>query len=53
MKDAKQLEKLANQNRKHIVEMVYRAGVVHVGGAHSVIDIITPIYENQVDFREN
>lgn len=52
MKDAKQLEKLANQNRKHIVEMVYRAGVGHVGGALSVIDILTAIYENEVDFRE-
>lgn len=39
MKDAKQLELIANRNRKRIVEMVYRAGVGHVGGALSVINL--------------
>lgn len=52
MKDAKQLELIANRNRKRIVEMVYRAGVGHVGGALSVIDLLTAIYENEVDFDE-
>ncbi len=50
MKDAKQLKMTANRNRKRIVEMVYRAGVGHVGGALSVIDLLTAIYENEVDF---
>lgn len=50
MKDAGQLKLIANQNRKRIVEMVYRAGVGHVGGALSVIDMLTAIYENEVDF---
>jgi len=52
MKDAKQLKLIANRNRKRIVEMVYRAGVGHVGGALSVIDLLTAIYENEVDFNE-
>ncbi len=52
MKDAKQLKLLANRNRRRIVEMVYRAGVGHVGGALSVIDLLTAIYENEVDFKE-
>lgn len=52
MKEAKQLRLIANRNRKRIVEMVYRAGVGHVGGALSVIDLLTAIYENEVDFNE-
>lgn len=52
MKEAKQLELIANHNRKRIIEMVYRAGVGHVGGALSVIDLLTAIYENEVDFNE-
>ena len=52
MKEAKQLKLIANRNRKRIVEMVYRAGVGHVGGALSVIDLLTAIYENEVDFSE-
>ena len=53
MKDAGQLKLIANRNRKRIVEMVYRAGVGHVGGALSVIDLLTAIYENEVDFGES
>lgn len=53
MKEAKQLMLIANRNRKRIVEMVYRAGVGHVGGALSVIDLLTAIYENEVDFKES
>lgn len=53
MKDAEQLRLIANRNRKRIVEMVYRAGVGHVGGALSVIDLLTAIYENEVDFSES
>lgn len=53
MKDAKQLKLIANRNRKRIIEMVYRAGVGHVGGALSATDLLTAIYENEVDFKEN
>lgn len=52
MTDIKQLKLMANRNRKRIVEMVYRAGVGHVGGALSVIDLLTAIYELEVDFNE-
>ena len=52
MMDIKQLKLTANRNRKRIVEMVYQAGVGHVGGALSVIDLLTAIYELEVDFNE-
>lgn len=52
MTDLKQLKLTANRNRKRIVEMVYRAGVGHVGGALSAIDLLTAIYEREVDFGE-
>lgn len=52
MTDIKQLRLTANRNRKRIVEMVYQAGVGHVGGALSVIDLLTAIYELEVDFNE-
>lgn len=52
MTDIKQLKLTANSNRKRIVEMVYQAGVGHVGGALSVIDLLTAIYELEVDFNE-
>ena len=52
MTDIKQLKLTANRNRKRIVEMVYQAGVGHVGGALSVIDLLTAIYELEVVFNE-
>lgn len=52
MTDIKQLKMTANRNRKRIIEMVYRAGVGHVGGALSVIDLLTAIYEREVDFSQ-
>ena len=52
MTDIKQLKLTANRNRKRIVEMVYQAGVGHVGGTLSVIDLLTAIYELEVDFNE-
>ena len=51
MKTIRELEKTALENRKRIVEMVYQAGVGHVGGALSVIDLLTAIYETDVDFN--
>lgn len=51
MIDIKQLERLANENRKKIVQMIYDAKAGHPGGSLSVIDMITAIYEMDVDFN--
>ena len=50
MEKNRNLKYVANENRRRIVEMVYRANVGHVGGALSIIDVLTAIYENDVDF---
>ena len=44
MKEIKELELLANQNRRRIIDMVYQAGVGHVGGALSII-VVYQIYK--------
>ena len=49
--DIKHLELLANENRKRIVQMIYKAKAGHPGGSLSVIDILTAIYEMDVDFN--
>lgn len=51
MIDIKQLELLANENRKRIVQMIYEAKAGHPGGSLSVIDMLTAIYEMDVDFN--
>lgn len=51
MIDIKQLELLANENRKKIVQMIYEAKAGHPGGSLSVIDMLTAIYEMDVDFN--
>lgn len=48
--DSKQLRLIANDNRRRIVEMVHAVNVGHIGGSLSVIDMLTAIYETQVDF---
>lgn len=50
--NVKELKQIANQNRKYIIDMVYQAGVGHVGGALSIIDLLTAIYETDVDFKD-
>lgn len=45
-----ELARIANTNRKRAVEMVYQAGVGHIGGSLSVMDMLTAIYETDVDF---
>lgn len=50
MINKKELKLLINENRKKIVLMVYQSGVGHVGGALSINDILTCIYETDVDF---
>jgi transketolase len=44
------LKEKAEKNRKKILEMVYRANAGHPGGSLSIIDILTVIYANEVDF---
>ena len=51
MDEIKHLEELANESRKRIIEMVYRAKAGHPGGSLSVIDMLTAIYEKYVDFN--
>ena len=51
MIDIKQLELLANENRKKIVKMIHEAKAGHPGGSLSVIDILTAIYEMDVDLN--
>jgi len=51
MIDIKNLKKIANENRKRIVKMVYEANAGHPGGSLSIIDVLTAIYEIDVDFK--
>lgn len=49
MTDIKSLEKLANENRKRIIDLVYLGKSGHPGGSLSIIDMLTAIYELDVD----
>lgn len=51
MISTKELELLANENRKRIVQMIYKAKAGHPGGSLSVIDMLTAIYEMDVDLK--
>lgn len=54
MSDIRKLEARANQARQYIVQMIHEAGSGHPGGSLSCTDILTCIYENEVDFsKEN
>lgn len=48
--DIAKLKKLANENRKRIIKMIHEAKAGHPGGSLSVIDILTVIYEIDVNF---
>ena len=50
MIDIENLKRLANENRKRIVIMIHDAKAGHPGGSLSVIDMLTAIYEMDVDF---
>ena len=52
MIDIEKLKKLSNQNRKRIIKMIYEGKAGHPGGSLSVIDMLTVIYEMDVDFNE-
>ena len=47
-----QLKQLANENRKRIINMIYKAKSGHEGGSLSIIDMLTAIYELDVNFNE-
>ena len=42
--DASWLQRMANELRIEILQMVVRAGNGHIGGAYSVIDVLTALY---------
>ena len=50
MIDINKLEELAKENRKRIIKMIYEAKAGHPGGSLSVIDMLTAIYELDVNF---
>lgn len=45
MEDIKNLEKIANNVRRKIVDMIYSAGSGHPGGSLSCADILTVVYK--------
>lgn len=49
MTQEQQLSILAMENRERIIDMIYRAKAGHPGGSLSIIDILTAIYELDVD----
>ena len=51
MIDIKNLKRLANENRKKIINLVYLGKSGHPGGALSIIDMLTAIYELDVDLN--
>ncbi len=53
MSDVSRLKTVALRNRRRIVEMVHAAGVGHIGGSLSVIDVLTAIYEEDVRLDES
>lgn len=51
MIDINDLKKLANENRKRIIDLVYFGKSGHPGGSLSIIDVLTAIYELDVDLN--
>lgn len=52
MDNVEKIERLANENRKRIVNSIYKSGAGHIGGALSMIDFLTTIYEMDVDLTK-
>ena len=52
MIDIEHLKYVANANRKRIINMIYEAKSGHEGGSLSIIDMLTAIYEIDVNFAE-
>lgn len=53
MTNIEKLKELANENRKRIIRMIYEGKAGHPGGSLSVIDMLTAIYELDVDLNSN
>lgn len=53
MKNKTDIAKLAMDNRKRIIDMIYYAKAGHPGGSLSIIDLLTAVYELDVDFSTN
>ncbi|MFV0381651.1 MAG: transketolase [Breznakia sp.] len=53
MKKTEDIEQLAKENRKRIVKMIHESGMGHPGGALSMIDMLSAVYEMEVDFKQN
>lgn len=51
MCDPARIQALANRNRRAIVDMIHTANAGHPGGSLSVIDVLTAIYETDVDLH--
>lgn len=49
--DNRTLALLAQDNRQRIIDMIYRAKAGHPGGSLSMIDVLTAIYELDVDLH--
>lgn len=48
----KELQLKSNQNRRKIVDLVYHGKAGHPGGALSIIDVMTAIYELDIDLTQ-
>ena len=49
--DEKELQKISNEIRKNILNMVYEAGSGHIGGSLSATEILTVLYFNQMNIN--
>ena len=53
VENVKELENIAKEIRKGIIEQIYNAKSGHPGGALSCADILTVLYFNQMNINEN
>lgn len=52
MRSVAEYTKMANENRRRIIDMIYQAKAGHPGGSLSIIDILTVLYDMDVDLKE-
>lgn len=53
MPDFAALQKEANRNRLKILDMIYYANSGHIGGAFSAVDIVTYLYNTEIQLNQN
>ena len=51
--DLLELQKIANENRVKILDMVFESGSGHVGGAFSANEIVTYVCCHEIDYRDS